>query len=84
MKYLMIDRTIGEEHLGKSAFISDITNLPDLEDHINFGEGDVIISEGENGEMSWEWDDKFIIKTGFDTIEEPAIGEPFQDTDPDQ
>lgn len=66
-KYLYIQKRSGGARNRDLAFdvpIHDCTNAPDLDDMITNGPGEVTICEGDNDEMSWEWDDYIIVKTG--------------------
>ena len=63
-KYLLINKGRRNRDIGFSEPIIDITKAPDLDDMICNGPGEVTVSEGDGGEMSWEWDDYIIIKTG--------------------
>jgi hypothetical protein len=66
-KYLYIRKRKGGARNRDAAFdvpIHDCTNSPDLDDMITNGPGELTICEGDNDEMSWEWDDYIIVKTG--------------------
>ena len=66
-KYLYIQKRAGGARNRDAGFdlpIQDCTKSPDLDDMITNGPGELTISEGDNGEMSWEWDDYIIIRTG--------------------
>ena len=65
-KYLYIQKRSGGARNRDAGFdvpIHDCTNSPDLDDMITSGSGELTISEGDNGEMSWEWDDYIIVRT---------------------
>ena len=66
-KYLFIQKRSGGARNRDNGYdlpIQDCTHSPDLDDMITNGPGEVTISEGDNNEMSWEWDDYIIIRTG--------------------
>ncbi|MAF26025.1 hypothetical protein CL634_10710 [bacterium] len=63
-KYLYIPKNVRNRDQGFDVPIQNCTNSPDLDDMICHGTGDVTICEGDNGEMSWEWDDYIIVRTG--------------------
>ena len=65
-RYLHIQKRSGGARNRDAGFdvpIHDCTNSPDLDDMITSGSGELTISEGDNGEMSWEWDDYIIVRT---------------------
>ena len=63
-KYLYIPKNVRNRDQGFDVPIHNVTNSPDLDDMICHGTGAVTICEGDNGEMSWEWDDYIIVRTG--------------------
>ena len=63
-KYIYIPKNVRNRDIGFDQPIQDCTKSPDLDDMICHGTGNVTICEGDNGEMSWEWDDYIIVRTG--------------------
>ena len=63
-QYLYIPKNARNRDEGFSIPIHNVTKSPDLDDMICHGNGNVTICEGDNGEMSWEWDDYIIVRTG--------------------
>ena len=62
--YLYIPKNVRNRDIGFDNPIHNVTKSPDLDDMICHGTGEVTICEGDNGEMSWEWDDYIIVRTG--------------------
>ena len=63
-KYLYIPKNARNRDIGFDHPIHDVSKSPALDDMICHGTGDVTICEGDGGEMSWEWDDYIIVRTG--------------------
>ena len=63
-KYIYIPKNVRNRDIGFDQPIHDVTKSPDLDDMICHGTGEVTICEGDHGEMSWEWDDYIIVRTG--------------------
>jgi hypothetical protein len=62
--YLYIPKNVRNRDIGFDNPIHNVTKSPDLDDMICHGTGEVTICEGDHGEMSWEWDDYIIVRTG--------------------
>jgi len=63
-KYIYIPKNVRNRDIGFDQPIHDVTKSPDLDDMICHGTGEVTICEGDGGEMSWEWDDYIIVRSG--------------------